>query len=184
MGTSNGTNSPSTITGSNIEEWRTIEEKTISDVQYVIDRYSFHMLYVRIFHRILGTVAIVVAALAPIFVVGNSQNTTLFGIDSQTSGQIALLLTLITAIIEGLRRFYRFDRQWHSIYDARSALRRLRNDYREQRIGLLLGSPDWLVLYRSFKGNAERIIRAQAENFFEEVIGTSREASEPKHGEQ
>lgn len=154
------------------EEWLRLERKVLEKIEKTIRYYERQQALNRKAFRFFGVIAIVVAALAPIFVVGSSSGKVL-NLSPERAGFIALVLTTTTAVVEGLRRFFRFEHRWRAVYQAGSSLRIRRDRYRDQRIGLAPGSPEWVANFRWLREEVFGVIGRETDEFFQGVVGPS-----------
>ncbi|WP_373371518.1 DUF4231 domain-containing protein [Microvirga sesbaniae] len=164
----------------NEQEWKSQEDRLLHNVRSDIEYYDKASKVARIWHRSCGIVAIFAAALAPLFVLGSGQSSTVFGISTSVAGQYALFLTVITAIVEGLRRFFRFENRWRATCNARAALECALDDYNEVRYGLNANAQERVAAYRKLRNERQRITRAETEEFFGTLVAPpAQQASGP-----
>ena len=131
-------------------------------------RYSRkHMLW----HRCLGMLVLICSVLAPVTVsstLGKMGNEALFwGINI---GYIAIGMTVILALAECIRRFFRFEQMWVSACLTSDALNRLKNHYQDQQVGLAVGSDQWVQNFRRLRTEKDAVMERDAKDFFHTVL--------------
>ncbi|NLR96108.1 hypothetical protein HGP17_04605 [Rhizobium sp. P38BS-XIX] len=78
----------------------------------------------------------------------------------------AIVVATIGALIEGIRRIYRFEQRWATLNAAKRAIFSARETYRAKSIDLVMGSAEWQVIYYDFKNAYENATSQQASIFF------------------
>lgn len=149
------------------QEWKEREKALIRRLDSTIERYSFRAEKARLRHRRIGIILLVCSVLAPIAVAGGGGNISL--VPPGVAQVLALALTIIVALSDGLRRMFRFDRQWHACARTRNAMRAAKIQYEDEKVGLEVGSVEWLKIYTILKIEAKRLKDEETDEFFNVV---------------
>jgi hypothetical protein len=91
----------------------------------------------RLFHNAISMVVLFGSVVAPIAVVsstGAQQGLALFSLNEKFIAQVAVVITIILALCEGLRRSFQFDFRWMTCVQAREQLRQLSDAYLDEKV--------------------------------------------------
>jgi hypothetical protein len=158
------------------ESWLGREKNLLQEIDQSISYYSSRAWTARICHRTVGVVVLVGSVFAPVAVASSAGTNTgleLFSIDGRHSAQIALIITVVLALCEGLRRFYQFDQRWMTCVQAREELRRLRNNYQDEQIGSQVGSEPWVNRFYLLRKDAQEVRSQEEVGFFQRLRSAS-----------
>lgn len=154
------------------DQWMQRERKLTENVNRAIAYYRASARSARVWHRIFSTTSMVLTVLSPVFVVSNGASESgegIFGIDAGELSTVAVSLTVSLAIVEGIRRIYKFDQRWSTCYMTGRTLKKAREDYRFGRIGLETGSDEWQKNLLRFRSVYEDATDTESREFFEVV---------------
>ncbi|MBB3560726.1 hypothetical protein FHX06_002037 [Rhizobium sp. BK512] len=141
------------------------EDRLLRIISESLDYYRKQIEKAGKWHRRLTVSTMVLSLLAPVFVAGSAAADAL-KIPGAALGVIGVLITLAIAIIEGVKQIYKFGDQWSSAYTAKLAIRRARDEYKFNRIGLVPGDDAWKQNYHSLRAAYESASNAQTQDFF------------------
>lgn len=142
------------------------EDRLLRIISESLDYYRDEISKAGKWHRRLAISTMVLSLLAPVFV-ASSASAEILKIPGAALAAIGVLLTLAIGVIEGVKQIYKFGDQWSSAYAAKLAIRRARDAYRFNRIGLVPGDDAWKENYRTLLAAYESASNAQTQNFFE-----------------
>ncbi|MDC7745013.1 DUF4231 domain-containing protein [Rhizobium binxianense] len=141
------------------------EDRLLRIISESLDYYRDQISKAGKWHRRLTISTMVLSLLAPVFVAGSAAADTL-KIPGAALATMGVLITLAVAIIEGVKQIYKFGDQWSSAYTAKLVIRRARDEYRFNRIGLVPGDDAWKQNYLSLRAAYESASNAQTQDFF------------------
>jgi Protein of unknown function (DUF4231) len=113
------------------------EADLLEEIRKTRHYYSKSAREARFFHDAIGIVVLVGSVIAPIAVVssaGTQVGLALFGINEKFVAQIAVIVTVILSLCEGLRRSFQFDMRWTTCVQAREQLRQLCDVYLDGKV--------------------------------------------------
>jgi hypothetical protein len=114
------------------------EAGLLEEIRATRHYYSKSAREARLFHSVIMIVVLIGSVIAPVAVVsstGAQAGLALFGINERLIAQIAVMVTLILALCEGLRRSFQFDLRWMTCVQAREQLRQLCDAYLDGKVG-------------------------------------------------
>ncbi|TCQ16400.1 DUF4231 domain-containing protein [Rhizobium sp. PP-CC-3G-465] len=153
-----------------LDTWKARETKLLGYVNGAMEYYAETTRWCRYAQRGLSITVMVCAALAPVAVVSSSGNGLgALGLHEPEIKILALIITILLAIADGLRRIFRYDQRWATCYIARETLKRARENYRITVIGLEVGSDDWKKNYEDLRATYESVIDRETQEFFDTV---------------
>ena len=158
------------------ESWLGREKQLLQEIDKSISYYSSCAWSARIYHRTVGVIVLVGSVFAPVAVASSAGTSTgfdLFSIDEHRSAQIALIITVVLALCEGLRRFFQFDQRWMTCVQAREELRRLRDRYQDEQIGSQIGSGPWINRFHLLRKDAQEVMSQEEVGFFQRLRSAS-----------
>jgi len=152
------------------------ENELLEAISQSLDYYRDEIAVAGDWHRKLSVATMVLSVLAPVFVAGSASTSvagpvsaSILGIPSTVLASIGILLTLAIALVEGVKRIYKYSDRWASAYTAKLAVKRARETYKFNRIGLIPGSEDWKQNFRTLEAAFEGATNAQTRDFFTTV---------------
>jgi hypothetical protein len=113
------------------------EANLLNDIRETRHYYSKSAREARLFHSVITIIVLFGSVVAPIAVVsstGTHAGLALFGIDEKLIAQIAVIVTVILSLCEGLRRSFQFDMRWMTCVQAREQLRQLCDFYLDRKV--------------------------------------------------
>ena len=126
-----------------VSEWLRRETKLLEEIASALEYYSRHTKRYQFWQRATSVSVMVLSTLAPLVVAGSGVAEGTFGLSRDNLSVAGVIITLILALIEGVRRIFRFEQRWATCYQVKSTIKREREGYRYQRIGLAVGSEEW-----------------------------------------
>ena len=138
---------PPTISAEQAERYRTEEHDVLARLQRSIRYYSTRIKLSRAGHYTVGSITLVCSVLAPMAVittVGKPSDLLLFGISNETIAQLAVVLTLLLGLTEGVRRLFRFSERWMTCFTTRAKLNELMQVYKLSQIPVAVGTEKWI----------------------------------------
>lgn len=153
------------------EQWAVREEKLLAKISETLSYYRARGEAARICHRISGIVVLIGSILAPVTVASGASGGTLnvLGVPAPVMAGAALIITLVVAFAEGLRRIFRFDQRWGSCFQTRDGIWRAREIYRETIIGHPVASEEWKKAYLTLKNTFLELTQVETTAFFDTV---------------
>jgi hypothetical protein len=142
------------------KKWAKEEAVLVGWVTGTIEYYKrVHKKTIKV-QRVLAVTTVVIGAVTPVIVAGAGTTGGLFHLDPGTLNSFAVVLTVALAILEGIRRIFRFEQRWISCHIAKVALQKSLGRFRFATVGLNPGSDEWksamLELRTSFESTTER----------------------------
>jgi hypothetical protein len=138
---------PPTISAEQAERYRTEEQDVLERLQRSIRYYSNRIKFARAGHYTVGLITLVCSVLAPMAVITTARkpsDLSLFGISNETIAQLAVVLTLLLGLTEGVRRLFRFSERWMTCSTTRAKLNELMKEYKLSQIPVAVGSETWI----------------------------------------
>jgi fumarate reductase subunit D len=160
-------------------DWNARENEHLKTIDKELKWYRGHAKWNRIAHRIASIVVLFCSIVAPITVAGDDKTSILiFGyhIDKAQLSSIALIVTLILALTEGLRRLFHFEQQWATSNRVERALQDARSDFLDQRVLYSVGTEKWIEEYSKSRKSVAALINSDSEEFFEAILSEGRAA--------
>jgi len=154
------------------QRWQKREDRLLERIRASNDYYVRHCRTNRRWHHAMSAVVLVSSLLAPIFVMASRGEGSLPWLGRDAAANLALLATLLVGFVEGFRRYFKFEVKWHGYYMAAERLRRAREDYRDARVPLEVGSPEWIAAYGRLRAEVDGIIDGETKEFFERLLST------------
>jgi hypothetical protein len=166
-----------------MEPWEKREIKLLNQLESTISYYIACSNVNRFFHRILGSISLVCAVFSPIFVVSATGKSTevVLGMSAATTGTIALVLSIIVALVEGLRRMYRPEERWSTCWTTMENLKAAREEFFDRRIGYSRGSIEWLAAYGALRNALTRETGTETRRFFERIETTASQSEKSQN---
>jgi len=148
------------------EQWAAREKELVDELDGRIKFYVHWCEVNRKWQRATAIAALVCSILAPISVISKPGfGIGIFGLGEDAIRGIALILTLILGLTEGLRRIFRFEHRWHVCALCREKLLQLRALYLDNQIGVEIGSDDWTKNLSSARKRLTEIVNDHVEDF-------------------
>lgn len=150
------------------QEWKDRANRFSESVTDAIAWYRKQMWRAWYAHRITSVLVLILSVLAPIFVAGagTSAQGIVLGFTANEARAIALWITVALALLEGLRRLFRFEQRWSSCFWARNGLRRARDEYRTSQIDIAVGSAQWVANFEAFRKAYYEITDKESRDLF------------------
>lgn len=152
------------------DDWTRREAKVLSYIEGARATYERDIKVSRLLQRSISILVLACAVIIPIAIVSDDSPKGLSLIVGAGNVQlIALTVSIILAIAEGLRRIFRWDQRWSTCYKARKMLKRARDAYRVKNIGVSIGSAEWQRNFADLQRSYDEIIDSETQEFFELV---------------
>jgi hypothetical protein len=156
--------------------WQSREDDLIKHINEEIERYKGFSERSRVAGRSLSVCSLVCSVLAPVAVVSQGGNNGLaaLGFNESHIAAVAVILTILLAFLEGLRRTFRFEQRWAEGLLAWVAIEREREIYLDSQIDKAVGSDDWIKNLTSLRQAVDRAISVETSAFFEPITAASK----------
>lgn len=144
------------------------EVTLLDEIRKTRHYYSKSAREAQLFHRVITIIVLIGSVIAPVAVVsstGTQAGLTLFGINEKFIAQIAVIVTIILALCEGLRRSFQFDMRWMTCVQAREQLRQLCDAYLDGKVGFARNDAERYKRLEELRQKTYEI-RAQEESGF------------------
>lgn len=152
--------------------WRQREKDLIEDINTSIEYYSKQASRARGCHRTIGVTVLIGSVLAPVAVVSSAGTTAglaLFGVADERLAQVAVVITIVLSLCEGLRRLFEFDQRWITCVVAKEQLRRLRDVYLDEQIADAVGAENWVSKLTSLRSAVNETRTQEEVGFFKRL---------------
>ena len=113
---------------------------------------------------------------------GIGKTLAVFDVDPLYLSQLAVALTLILGLTEGVRRLFHFEQRWAAGYRLRQGLHDAREGYLDSQIGKDVGSDGWITNYKELRNKSVELENADTGRFFESVLGSRGDAPASSRG--
>jgi hypothetical protein len=158
--------------------WASKEADFLKRVDESINWYRDYSAQARQLHYLFSYISLTCAVLAPLFVVSSAAGTGAdlrnLGLPSTWFAYISIILTVIIAFVEGLRRILRPNEKWAGRYTTARQLEILRDEYSIIQIGNSVGDERWRSNFSTFRERANHVLNEELSQFFDKVMqGTS-----------
>ena len=113
------------------------ETELLEKIRETRHYYSKSARRAQLFHSMISILVLLGSVIAPIAVVsstGGQEGLALFGINEKLIAKVAVIITIILALCEGLRRSFQFDMRWMTCVQAREQLRQLCDAYLDAKV--------------------------------------------------
>jgi len=151
-----------------VSEWLRRETKLMEEIASAIEYYSKHAKRNQFWQRATSVSVMILSTLAPLVVAGSGiADGTFWSRDELNVA--AVTITMILALIEGVRRIFRFEQRWATCYQVKSTVKRERESYRYQRIGLAVGSEEWKTNLATLRKAFDTATGQETQAFFAAV---------------
>lgn len=143
------------------------EVKLLDEIQKSVDYYVRYGRSAQRWQRSTAVAVMILSTFAPLLVA--SSTTTVggnLGLPAGTVSIAAFVVTLLLALLEGVRRIFRFEQRWMACYMAKQVLKREREKYRFARIGLDVGSDAWKANFAELRKAYDEVTGSETKDFF------------------
>jgi hypothetical protein len=158
--------------------WAQREEKITSQLDNTIAWYSSRMRRNLYAQRIVSVIVMLCGVFAPVLVAGS--NLKILGLENETIQICAFFLTIVLAILEGLKRIFRFEQRWSAYFWARNDLKKMRDMYRIEKIGKEVGSDAWVANFRKLVEEYYAITDKESRDLLDSITAQSAAAKSPE----
>jgi hypothetical protein len=148
------------------------ETTLLGEIREYRHYYSKSAREARLFHSGIGIIVLIGSVIAPVAVVsstGGQAGLALFGINEKFIGQIAVIVTVILALCEGLRRAFQFDMRWGTSVQAREQLRHLVDVYLDGKVGFARDDAERRRRLEELRQKAYEIRAQEEAGFFQRL---------------
>lgn len=161
--------------------WLEREKRLIERANRHIARYKRIAVRSRQCERAASMVTLACSLLAPVAVVASAvsagNSAPLFGLSPVIAAEVALVLTLILAFAEGLRRSFRFEQRWSAAVVAGFTIEKIREIYLDKQAEHILGSEGWIRSLVAFRDEMDAVAHSEAQEFFQTVLSREKQLS-------
>lgn len=156
-------------------DWLKRETKLFAEIDNSVTYYAGRAKVALRSHRLISIAVVVVGPMAPVAVAASTaKDAILFSMPSGFYSGLAIVLTVLLAILDGVRRIFRFDRRWTSCNLAKVDLRRARETYLRKRIGLTVGDAAWQSNLGELREAYEAATGKELQGFVADIVAASR----------
>ncbi|MCJ9695144.1 DUF4231 domain-containing protein [Rhizobium sp. PRIMUS64] len=147
--------------------WIAEQERLIDVVESTIDYYQNVTDRTRVTQRTFVIATMVLGIIAPILVAGaRPDGAGLFGVPPVTINSIAIVITVLLSIMEGLRRIFRHEQRWISCHIALMALETALGRFRYLIVNVPPGADAWKLAMSDLRTEFENITVREREVFY------------------
>jgi len=151
------------------QDWLDREKQLLADIDSHVEWYQANSTAARRWHRSLGVIVLICAVLAPVTVVSSTGSAPGSPINPYILSAISVVLTLIIALAEGLRRNFRFEERWTACSTSRDQLKWLKEGYLDQQVGKPVGSDPWVENVLKTRREAQAVVMNETKQFFDVI---------------
>jgi fumarate reductase subunit D len=164
--------SEDTSDASVVQAWKNREEQALGRLTRDLNWYVRWSSYNRWLARSLAMIVLICAVLAPVTVASTGEaGIRVFGISAERVSQLALMVTLVLAFAEGLRRTYRFDQRYATCLNARDELGVIHENYLDSQVGKQIGGDEWINNLTALRKRMHELLRKDNEEFMQIIKG-------------
>lgn len=147
--------------------WVAEQERLIDVVQSTIDYYQNATDRTRVTQRVFVVATMVLGIIAPILVAAaRPDGAGLFGFPPVKINSIAIVVTVLLSIMEGLRRIFRHEQRWISCHIALMALETALGRFRYLIVNVPPGTDAWKLAMSDLRTEFENITVREREVFY------------------
>ena len=161
------------------KKWQVQETELLEKIKKQMEWYGGITTRSHRAQRLLATTILICSTLSPLFIISSTNATpdfSVYGMSAPAMAQVALVLSLIVALSEGIRRIYRFEEQWKNSRLATEDLKTARDDYKDKQIGLKVGSQEWVAAFGDLRRKTREITTQNLQSFMETVKADTKDA--------
>ncbi len=133
-------------------------------IEETLDGYRETKVWARNAHNTLSIIVIVGAVLAPILTTLSANAKDPFFSIALQAGSI--IVGLMIAVSEALRRLWRPETRWKSRALAVQEIVSAREAFRDEAIPLEVGSPEWVTAFKIYRLRYEAVLKQETAEFF------------------
>lgn len=155
------------------EAWNGREVQALARIDEAVKYFTKMERRNRYGARILAFTVLICAVLAPVTVASSGKNApiTLLGITEDNVSRLALVVTMLLALSEGLRRTFRFEQRYGTCLVSLEELEYLRETYVDSQLDKPVGSADWLKNLTDLREKTRGYLRKDSEEFAQTIKG-------------
>lgn len=155
------------------EAWKAREEQALSRIDDGVKYFTKMERRNRYCARILAFTVLVCAILAPLTVASSGKNApiTLFGLSEPNVSRLALGVTMLLALSEGLRRTFRCEQRYGTCLVSLEELEYVRETYVDLQISKPIGSDAWVKNLNDLREKTRAYLRKDSEEFAQTIKG-------------
>jgi fumarate reductase subunit D len=155
------------------------EEKLVLDrLEKSIGYYRNRVKYARAGHYMVGLTTLICSVLAPMAVIttaGKPSDLSVFGISNEIIARLAVVLTLILGLTEGIRRLFKYSERWMTCFRSQAKLGELLQLYRLSQIPLAVGAEAWIKNLDDLQKNIRAVETEEEGGFFDRLKVTTKD---------
>jgi hypothetical protein len=161
-------------------EWVEREKNFMREIDEEISRYWEYSTSTRWKARAASVISLFCYVLSPVTVITSASNLSVFGMSSQDLAKLSLVLSVLFAFVEGMRRIFGFDQRWVGAMMAMVAVKNQKERYLDSQIGKAIGSDEWKDALLSARAAVEAAAAGEMSDFFKNML----EAAKPRESEK
>lgn len=143
--------------------WAARRRKVAAKVDTTLGEYRRSRDRARRAHNFLSVTVIVGAVLAPVLTTVSANAPPRFNVAIQFT---AILVGLMIAVSEALRRLWRPETGWKATAIAVQEIVVAREGFRDAEVPLEVGSAEWVVAFTEFRRRFEAVLKQETADFF------------------
>lgn len=143
--------------------WTARRRKVLDKVAVTLDGYRSSRDRARRAHNALSLIVIVGAVLAPVLTTLSANAPPRLSAWLQGA---SVLVGLMIAVSEALRRLWRPETRWKATAIATQEIVAAREAFRDAEVTLEVGSPEWVAAFAQFRGKFEAVLKQETADFF------------------
>ncbi len=117
--------------------WTDREKDLLLQIDNEIARYWGYAERTRRIARTMSVISLFCSVLAPVTVISSASNLSALSISQPVMAALSVLLTVLLAFVEGLRRIFGFDQRWAGAITALASVKNQKGRYLEWTSNLL-----------------------------------------------
>lgn len=161
------------------KEWLWRESKLLDEIAGAVEYYAKHTRRNQLWQRITSVSVMALSTLAPLVVAGSGIEGGIFGLSKVQLNVAGVSITFVLALIEGIRRIFRFEQRWATCYMVKATIKREREKYRYARIGLTVGTDEWKAQLAALRKSFDDATGRETQEFFAAVQEAKAAAKSP-----
>lgn len=133
--------------------------------------------------RSLSVIVLVCAVFAPLTVASSAGGGIgVFGVGDPHIRQLAMALTIVLALAEGIRRIFRFEQRYATCVQARENLRAARDAYLDKQIDNKVGDSEWIKNLQNLRSVCEQTTIGSIQEFISVITAATQEGAKHRKG--
>jgi hypothetical protein len=162
-------------------EWADREKALLLQISDEVERYWSYAEKTRRIARATSVISLFCSVLAPVTVVSSAANLSALNISQPTMIGLSVVLTVLLAFVEGLRRIFSFELRWAGAIAALASVKNQRERYLDSQVGKEIGSEEWKANFFATRLAVETAAHVETSEYFKNVLNQSKPRDGDKH---